>query len=130
MQTHPSDRLILRGILLVSLAVGLLTLLWALSPAPASMAQGQATPPPRDTPAPTRPAPGPGRGTLPPPTGPAVTPQPDQPGGTPVATPGALPLTGGGPSVDLTWLVAGAALIVLGSLFGLLWGQRSRTLPR
>ena len=125
MQTHRFDRLVLRGL---GLILAVLACAWALSPTAVSMAQGQSTPPPRDTPAPARPAPGSERGTLPPPTVPAGTPEPGGPpqaGGTPASSPAALPTGGGTVGIDLTWLFVGAALVVLGSLFSLMRSRRS-----
>jgi hypothetical protein len=128
MQAHRFDRLVLRGLVLISLILAVLTLVWTLSPTAVSMAQGQSTPPPRDTPAPARPAPGAERGTVPPPTVPAGTPKPGetpQLAGTPASAPGALPTGGGAASANLTWLFAGIALVVLGSLFNLIQSRRS-----
>jgi hypothetical protein len=122
MQSHQFDRLVLRGLVLFSLILAVLTLVWTLSPTAVSMAQGQSTPPPRDTPAPARPAPAVERGTVPPPTVPAGTPNP---AGAPASAPGALPTGGGAAGVDLTWLFAGIALVVLGSLFRLMQRRRS-----
>jgi hypothetical protein len=124
MQTNRLDRLALRIVLLCSLILAALTLVLALSPTSVSLAQGQATPPPRDTPAPTRPAPGPERGTVPPPTVPAGSPQP---GGTPVPTPAALPSAGGALSIDMTWLFVGVALVVLAGLVSLRSGRSRRS---
>lgn len=118
------SRLVLRVALWSTLIIVMLFVLLSLAPTPALMAQGQSTPPPRETPAPTRSAPGPGRDTPAAPTAPSGE---SPPGATPVPSPAGLPAAGEGMAVDLSWLFIGVTLVVMGGLIGLTGARRSRS---